>query len=82
MSSAQVVSSASELSVLQELLNLVLLIVIDYDWWSIGLHPIILIGLQQSHVKDIIDTLQHLPVSSSSEVQPIGCEPYPLGNGE
>ena len=78
----QVSSLSPELSVLQDPLDLVLLIVINYDWWGVGLHPIILIGIEQSNVKDIMDLLQCLPVASSSEVQVVGYLPYPYGNGE
>ena len=67
---------------LQDPLNLILLILIDHNWWHIGLHSIILIGLEESHAKDIIDSLQHLPVTSSSEVQAIGSLPYSLHDYE
>ena len=69
----QVLSPSPELPVLQDLLNLVLLVVIDHNWWGVSLHPIILIGLEESHVEDIVDTSQRLPVSSSSEVQELSC---------
>ena len=82
MPSDQVLSPASELSVLQDLLNFDLFIFIDYDWWGIGCHSIVLVGLQQSHVEDIMDASQCLHVPSSSDVQAVGCLPYPLGNGE
>ena len=71
MPSDQVLSPASKLSVLQDLLDLTLLIFIDYYWWGIGSHSIVLVGLQQSYVKDIMDASQHLPVPSSSEVQAV-----------
>ena len=67
---------------LQDLLNLVLLVAINYNRWAIGFHPIILIGLQQSHVEDIMDASQCLPVPSSSEVQAVICGPYPFSDGE
>ena len=82
MPSDQVLSSASELSVLQDLLDLVLLVVVDYDWWSVGCHSIFLVGLQQSHVEDIMDASQCLPVPASSEVQAVSCGPYPCSDGE
>ena len=67
---------------LQDDLDLVLLVFIDHNRWSFGLHSIILIGLEESHVEDIMDASLHLPVASSSEVQAISCEPYLFGNGE
>ena len=67
---------------LQGLLDLILLVVIGHNQWGIGLHPTVLIGLEESHVEDIVDTSQRLPVPYSSEVQVISCQPYPLGNGE
>ena len=67
---------------LQDLLDLVLLVFIDCYWWGIGSHSIVLVGLQQSYVKDIINALQCLPVLSASEVQAIGCLPYSLQHGE
>ena len=82
MPSDQVLSSASKLSMLQDLLDLVLLIVNGYNWWGVGFHPIILIGLQQSHVEDIMHASQCLPVPSSSEVKAVICAPYPLGDCE
>ena len=78
----KVLSLSPELPVLQDPLDLILLVVIDHNWWGIGLHSIILIGLEKFLEEDIVDTSQRLPVASSSEVQVINCEPYPLGNGE
>ena len=82
MPSDQVSSLSPELPVLQDLLDLVLLIVINHNRWGVGLHPTVLIGLEESHVEDIMDTSQHLPVPSYSEVQVISRQPYLLGNGE
>ena len=78
----QVLSSASELSVLQDLLDLILLVFINYNWWGVGCHSIVLVGLQQSHVEDIVDASQCLPVPSSSKLQAVSCLPYLLRNGE
>ena len=64
--SDQLLNPSPELPVLQNLLNLILLTVINHNWWAIGLHPIILIGLEESHVENIVDTSQCLPVPSSS----------------
>ena len=60
----QVLSPASKLSMLQDLLNLVLLVFINYYWWSVGSHPIVPIGLQQSYVKDVMYASQHLPIKT------------------
>ena len=78
----QVLSPASELSVLQDLLDLVLLIFIDCYWWGVGCHSIFLIGLQQFYIKDIMNASQRLPVPSASEVQVVSCLPYSFQHGE
>ena len=78
MPSDQVLSPASKLSMLQDLLDLVLLVFTDYYWWSIGSHSIILIGLQQSYVNDVMYASQRMLVLPASEVQTVGCLPYPL----
>ena len=78
MPSDYVLSLSPELSVLQDPLNLVLFVFINYNWWSVGLHYIILIGIEWSHVKDIMDSSQRLPVASSSEVHVVGSLPYPV----
>ena len=82
MLSDQASSLSPELPVLQDLLYLVLLIAIDHNLWGIGLRPTVLIGLEESHVEDIVDTSQQLPLPSYSEVQVISYQPYLLGNGE
>ena len=82
MSSDQVLSSASELSVLQDLLNLVLFMFIDFHWWGIGSHSIVLIGLQQADIKDVMNASQCLSMPSASEVQMVGSLPCSLGHLE
>ena len=42
---------------LQDLLNLVLFMFIDFHWWGVGSHPIVSIGLQQADMKDIMNAL-------------------------
>ena len=69
------------MSGLQDLFDCVL-VFIDYDWWGVGCHSGVLVGLQQSYVKDIMDASQRLPVPSASEVQVVSCLPYPIGDGE
>ena len=54
----------------------------DFHWWGIGSHSIVLIGLQQADVKDIMDASQSLPMPSASEIQTAGSVPYPLGHRE
>ena len=65
---------------LQDLLNLVLFMFIDFHWWGIGRHPIVLIGLQQADVKDIMNALQCLSKLPAREVQMVGALPYTLGH--
>ena len=55
---------------------------IDCYWWGVGSHPIVLIGLQQADVKDIMEASQRLSMHSASEVQVVSCLTYSLGNGE
>ena len=64
---------------LQDLLNLVLFVFIDCHWWGIGSHSIVLIGLQQADLKDIMDASQRLPMPSASEIQMLSSLPYSLG---
>ena len=78
----QVLSPVPKLVVLQDLLDLVLLVFIDCYWWGVGSHPIVLIGLQQADVKDVMDASQSLLMPFASEVQAVGCGPYPLGDGK
>ena len=40
---------------LQDLLNLVLFMFIDFHWWDVGSHSIVLVGLQQANVEDVIN---------------------------
>ena len=65
--------------VLQDFLNLVLFMFIDFHWCGIGIHPIVLIGLQQADVKDVMNASQRLSMLSAREVQSVGSLPYSLG---
>ena len=80
--SDQVLSSSPKLSVLQDLLDLVLLMLIDCYWWGVGSHSIVFIGLLQAYMKDIVYASQSLPMPSTSEIQMVGSLPYPLGHRE
>ena len=82
MPSDQVLSPASKLSMLQDLFDLLLLVFVNCYWWGIGSHSIILIGLQQAYVKDVMYASQCLPVPPASEIQTVGCLPYPLSYSE
>ena len=64
---------------LQDLLDLVLFMFIDSHWWDIGNHSIVLEGLQQADVKDVMKALQRLSVLAAREVQMVGSLPYMLG---
>ena len=82
MPSDQVLSSSSKLSVLQDLLDFILLVFIDLYWWRIGSHPVALIGLQQAYMKDVMCASQSLPMPSASEIQMVGSLPYSFGHRE
>ena len=82
MQSDQVLSLASKLSMLQDNLDLILLVFIDFYRWGVGSHSIVLIGLQQAYVKDVMYASQCLPVHPTSEVQMVGCLPYPVSYGK
>ena len=41
--------------VLQDLLDLVLFMFIDFHWWDVGSHSIVLEGLQQADVEDVMN---------------------------
>ena len=64
---------------LQDLLNLVLFMFIDCYWWDVGSNPIVLIGLQQADVKDVMNASQRLSMLPTREVQTVGSLPYTLG---
>ena len=64
---------------LQDLLDLVLFIFIDFHWWGVGSHSIVLIGLQQADVKDVMNASQRLSMLPAREVQTVGSLPYTLG---
>ena len=68
--------------VLQDLLDLVLLVFIDFYGWGISSHSVVLLGLQQAYVKDVVYVSQRLPVPPTSEIQMVDCLPYPLGYSE
>ena len=65
--------------VLQDLLDLILFMFIDFHWWGIGGHSVILIGLQQADVKDVMNASQCLSMLPAREVQMVGSLPYTLG---
>ena len=78
--SDQVLSLVPKLSVLQDLFDLVLLMFIDFYWWVVGSHYVVLIGLQQAYVKAVMYASQCLPMPSVSEVQMLGSLPYLLSH--
>ena len=57
--------------VLQDLLDLVLFMFIDFHWWGVGSHSIVLIGLQQADVKDVMNA-SSMPVYASRQRGPDG----------
>ena len=61
---------------LQDLLNLVLFMFIDFHWWGVGSHSIVLVVLQQADVKDLMNALQRLSMLPAREVQTVGSLPY------
>ena len=65
--------------VLQDLLDLVLFMFIDFHWWDVGSHSIVLVGLQQADMKDVMNALQRLSMLPTREVQMVGSLPYTLG---
>ena len=79
MPSDQVLCLVPQLTMLQDLLDLVLFMFIDFHWWGIGSHSTVLIGLQKADVKDIMNASQCLSMPSPREVQTIGSLPYMLG---
>ena len=64
---------------LQDFLDLILFVFIDFHWWGIGSHSIVLIGLQQADVKDVMNASQRLSMLPAREVQTVGSLPYTLG---
>ena len=40
---------------LQDLLDLVLFVFIDFHWWDVGNHSIVLEGLQEADVEDVMN---------------------------
>ena len=82
MPSDKVLCLVPQLTMLQDLLDLVLFMFIDFHWWGIGSHSIVLVGLQQAEVKDIMDASKCLSMPSASEVQMVGSLPYSLGHLE
>ena len=55
MPSDQVLYLVPKLTMLQDLLDLVLFMFIDFHWWDIGSHSIVLVGLQQADVEDVMN---------------------------
>ena len=64
---------------LQDLLNFVLFMFIDFHWWCVGSHSVVLIGLQQADVKDIMNASQCLSMLPAREVQMVGSLSYMPG---
>ena len=79
MPSNKVLCLVPQLMMLQDLLNLVLFMFIDFHWWAVGSPSIVLIGLQQADVKDVMNAFQRLSMLSAREVQVVGSLPYTLG---
>ena len=67
---------------LQDLLDLVLFVFIDFYWWGIGSHSIVLVGLQQADVKDVMNAFQCLSMLPAREVQMVGSWPYTFSHLE
>ena len=63
---------------LQDPLHFILFTFIDYDWWCLGLHAIVLVGSEESYVENVVDSSESLPVTAAGEVQAVGSLPYPL----
>ena len=66
----------------QDSLNLVLQTFIDHNWWCVGLHAIFLIGCEECHMVNVVDSLKGFPVAAAGEVQVVGSLPYSLGDGK
>ena len=64
---------------LQDLLDFVLFVFIDFHRWNVGNHSIVFEGLQQADVEDIMNALQRLSMLPAREVQMVGSLPYMLG---
>ena len=73
---------SSQLSEVQDLLDLALFMFVNCYWWGIGSHPIVLMGLQKADVEDVMDASQSLLMPSASEIQMVGSLPYSLGHLE
>ena len=52
---------------------------IDFHWWDVGSHSIVLVQLQQVDVKDVTNALQCLSMLPTREVQMVGSLPFTLG---
>ena len=63
---------------LQDPFHFILFTFIDHDWWCLGLHAIVPVGSEESHVKDVVDSSKSLPVAAAGEVQAVGSLPYPF----
>ena len=51
----------------------------QFPLWDIGSHSIVLEGLQQADVEDIMNALQCLSMLPARELQMVGSLPYTLG---
>ena len=67
---------------LQDLLDLVLFMFIDFHWWGVGSHSIVLVGLQQADVKGVMNASQRLSMLPAREVQMAGSWPYTFSHLE
>ena len=61
---------------LQDPFHFILFTFIDHDWWCLGLHAVVLVGSEESYVKDVVDSSKSLPVAAAGEVQAVGSLPY------
>ena len=82
MPSDQLLSLVPKLSVLQDLLDFILLMFIDFYWGGVGSYSVVLIGHHHAYVKDVMYASQRLPMPFASEVQMVGSLPYPLSHRE
>ena len=64
---------------LQDLLDLEFFMFIDCHWWGVGSHSIVLVGLQQADVKNVMNALQRLSMLPAREVQMVGSFSYTFG---
>ena len=67
---------------LQDLLDFVLFVFIDFHWWDVGSHSIVLEGLQEADVEDVMNAPSRLPMLPAREVQMVCSWPYTFGHLE